>query len=114
MASTTLLQYSPLGWFSCHVGIFCFILFSTQDWDFHPGEAVSGLVFSLLFQSEKECALSQKRRIFCIPEDILIFLLLVVRFVALVIDHNLGYRIWPSLAQHSITQVMIYNLGYDL
>ena len=30
------------------------------------------------------------------------------------INHNLGYRIWPSLAQHSITQVMIYNLGYDL
>ena len=25
-----------------------------------------------------------------------------------------SYRIWPSLAQHSITQVMIYNLGYDL
>ena len=40
---------------------------------------------------------------------------IVVRFVPLVIDHhNLGYRIWPSLAQHSITQVMIYNLGYDL
>ena len=39
---------------------------------------------------------------------------IVVRFVPLVINHNLGYRIWPSLAQHSITQVMIYNLGYDL
>ena len=39
---------------------------------------------------------------------------IIVRFVPLVIDHNLGYRIWPSLAQHSITQVMIYNLGYDL
>ena len=31
-----------------------------------------------------------------------------------VINHNLGYRIWPSLAQNSITQVMNYNLGYDL
>ena len=39
---------------------------------------------------------------------------LLVRFVPLVIDHNLGYRIWPSLAQDSITQVMLYNLAYDL
>ena len=39
--------------------------------------------------------------------------MLLVRFVPLVIDHDPGYRIWPSLAQHSITQVMIYNLGYD-
>ena len=31
-----------------------------------------------------------------------------------VMNHNLGYMIWPSLAQLSITQVMIYNLGYDL
>ena len=31
-----------------------------------------------------------------------------------VVNHNLDYGIWPSLAQHSITQVMIYNLGYDL
>ena len=42
----------------------------------------------------------------------LIFLVpILVRFVPLVIDHNLGNRIWSSLAQHFITQVMIYNLG---
>ena len=34
--------------------------------------------------------------------------------VTQVTNHNMGCRIWPSLAQHSITQVMIYNLGYDL
>ena len=28
--------------------------------------------------------------------------------------HFYDIVIWPSLAQHSITQVMIYNLGYDL
>ena len=42
----------------------------------------------------------------------------IVRFLPLVIaqvmNHKLGVRIWPSLAQHSITKVMIYNLDYDL
>ena len=37
-----------------------------------------------------------------------------LQIITQVINHNLGYRNWPSLAQHSITQVMIYNLGYDL
>ena len=39
---------------------------------------------------------------------------LKVPFLPLVIDHNLGYRIWPSFAQHFITQVMIYSLGCDV
>ena len=34
-----------------------------------------------------------------------------LQIITQVINHNLGYRIWPSLAQHSISQVMIYNLG---
>ena len=38
---------------------------------------------------------------------------IIVCFLPLVIDHNPGCRIWPSLAHHFITQVMIYNLGYD-
>ena len=37
-----------------------------------------------------------------------------LQIITQIIHHILGYRIWPSLAQHSITQVMISNLGYDL
>ena len=38
----------------------------------------------------------------------------LLQMITQVIHPNLGNRIWPSLAQHFITQVMIYNLGYDL
>ena len=39
---------------------------------------------------------------------------IVVRFVPWVIDHNLGNRMLGKARPNSITQVMIYNLGYDL
>ena len=35
-------------------------------------------------------------------------------FRTLVIDHNLGNRMLGQARPNSITQVMIYNLGYDL
>ena len=38
---------------------------------------------------------------------------LFVHFFIILIQH-LGNRIWPSLAQDSITEVMIYNHGYAL
>ena len=38
---------------------------------------------------------------------------IVVRFVPWVIDHNLGNRMLGQARPNSITQVMIYNLGYD-
>ena len=40
--------------------------------------------------------------------------LVIVRFLPLVIDHNLGNRMLGQARPNSITQVMIYNLGYDL
>ena len=39
---------------------------------------------------------------------------IVVRFLPLVIDHNLSNRVLGQARPKSITQVMIYNLGYDL
>ena len=39
---------------------------------------------------------------------------IIVRFLPLVINHNLGNKMLGQAGQNSITQVMIYNLGYDL
>ena len=40
--------------------------------------------------------------------------LVIVRFLPLVIDHNLGNRMLGQARPNSITQVMIYNLDYNL